>query len=158
MRGPSRTALAALGAATLLAACTRAPSAAPVGTSAPSASLPLQRGFYVSQDTRCDAASNATLSLLGADGYGGARYFCRFEHVEAASPTQFQVTEACAELFVEEPAGETQLVQWTLHDDRSFTRRHAGGEDHARFCEQASLPEPWRDNDISDVTGSSAAD
>lgn len=158
MRDLSATALVAIGAATLLAACTPAPSAAPGDVPTASASLPLQRGFYVSQDAECGAASNATLSLLGPDGYGGARYFCRFEHIEAGSATQFRVTESCAELFVEEPPEETQVVQWTLHGDRSYTRRHADGEDQGKYCEQHSLPEPWRDNDISDVIGSSAAD
>lgn len=40
--------------------------------------LPLQPGFYVSTDTPCESASNATLLLKRRDGLGGARDFCRF--------------------------------------------------------------------------------
>lgn len=68
--------------------------------SAAIAALPLKRGFYVSDDTDCGAASSATTSLLHRGGYGGARYSCTFVQIGRIDDTRFEVTEECTELFV----------------------------------------------------------
>lgn len=140
-------------AAVLLVACGEAvpPSAGPAAEIA-APPLPLKRGFYVSDETDCGAASNATTSVLRRDGYGGARYSCTFVQIRRIDDTRFEVTEECKELFVEHPAVGTEVVLWTLSGDSRYTRRKPDGAvDEARHCEQASLPEPFGDTDISDI-------
>ena len=115
--------------------------------------LPLKRGFYVASDTPCDHASNATLMLLRRDGIGGARDSCDFTQIERVGETTYRVTERCGDLM--NPGdGEIYVVTWEIPDDSSFTTvREDGWSNGARHCEQSRLPDPWRDNDISDVTG-----
>lgn len=115
--------------------------------------LPLKRGFYVASDTPCEQASNATLMLLRRDGIGGARDSCDFTQIERVGDTTYHVTERCGDLM-DPGAGETWVVTWEIPDDTSFsTVREDGWSTGARHCEQSRLPDPWRDNDISDVTG-----
>lgn len=113
--------------------------------------LPLLRGFYVAADTPCDAASNATLSLLRRDGIGGARDFCGFTGIDRTGPSTYSVTASCRDLQ-DEGLGYITVAIYELHDEASFTATHENGWVHqARRCPQASLPEPWRAADITDV-------
>ena len=115
--------------------------------------LPLRRGYYVAGDTPCEQASNATLLLLRRDGVGGARDSCDFARIERIGDTTYRVTERCVDLM-DPDSGETRLVTWEIPGDASFsTRREDGWRNNARHCEQSRLPDPWRDSDISDVTG-----
>ncbi|MGB5103884.1 MAG: hypothetical protein WBO04_11290 [Steroidobacteraceae bacterium] len=115
--------------------------------------LPLKRGFYVASDTPCEQASNATLLLLRRDGISGSRDSCEFTQIERVGNTTYRVTERCADMM-DPSGGETWGVTWEIPDDSSFsTLRDDGWEHSARHCEQSRLPEDWRDNDISDVTG-----
>lgn len=153
--------IAALGA--LLGACGQGgPSGTGAGTDAALAvaqagervsELPLKRGFYVASDTPCEHASNATLLLLRRDGIGGARDSCDFTHIERVGATTYRVTERCGDLM--DPGdSENYVVTWEIPNDTSFsTEREDGWPRSARHCEQSRLPDPWRDNDISDVTG-----
>lgn len=153
----------ALALGTLLGACGQSVSsdagtaadAAPAATQAGDArvdELPLKRGFYVASDTPCEQASNATLLLLRRDGIGGARDSCDFVQIEHVGDTTYRVTERCADLM-DPNSAETSVVTWEIPDDASFTTvREGGSSGGARHCEQSRLPDPWRDNDISDVT------
>lgn len=112
--------------------------------------LPLKRGFYVASDTPCEQASNATLLLLRRDGIGGARDFCEFRQIEAVDAAIYRVTEACADL----QGGDAvvSLSTYRVASPTDFTARsEQGWESSARYCEQSSLPEPWRDNDVDDL-------
>lgn len=121
-----------------------APAAAPAKAAATLKSLPLKRGFYVSSDTPCAQASNATLRLVTREGINWARDVCTFRKIEKTGATSYRVTESCS--------GEPQAYE--IPNETSFTVKYDGGsESSARFCAQSSLPDPWRDNDISDVTG-----
>ena len=121
--------------------------------------LPLKRGFYVSSDTPCNRASNATLSLLGGDGFTVAgRDFCTFRKIEKTGAASYRVTEECAgggEAWGSEEQKDTNVVVWEISGDSAYKRRNqsSGWESGARYCAQSSLPEPWRDNDISDLIG-----
>jgi hypothetical protein len=129
-------------------------AAPPPGETATSVSdsLPLTRGFYVSSDIPCAEASNATLLLLRRDALSGARDICRFERIERLGPTTFRIAESCAALFSEEVAEETSIVTWEILGPDSFRRVSDNGwTSEARFCEQSSLPEWFRDNDIRDL-------
>lgn len=124
--------------------------------------LPLRLGFYVAADTPCANASNATLLLLRADGIGGARDFCQFLSIRQLSAQDFLVTESCADFQASET--EQRLVLYHVIDAVSFKLSRATAEQpvlskpsdtevfyQGYYCTQSSLPEPWRDNDLSDL-------
>ncbi len=121
--------------------------------------LPLKRGFYVDSDTPCGQASNATLSLLGRDGFSvSGRDFCAFKRIEKTGATSYRVTEECSSggaAWGTEEQKDTQVVTWDIANDTSIKRKNesSGWQSSARYCAQPSLPEPWRDNDISDLIG-----
>lgn len=113
--------------------------------------LPLKRGFYVSTDTPCDQASNATLLLVTSEGINGARTICTFRTIDQIGRDTYRTTEACFDIQGDEPP-DTRDATYTLEGDEKFTvRSEHGWESRARYCPQSSLPEPWRDNDISDL-------
>jgi hypothetical protein len=115
--------------------------------------LPLRRGYYVASDTPCEEASNATLLLFRGDGIAGARDFCEFRHVEQLGSGVFHTIQACTHMGEDAPAEEG--VTYTLHDDASYDlASDSGWTASFRFCEQATLPEFWRDIDLRDVLGS----
>lgn len=124
--------------------------------------LPLQLGFYVAADTPCANASNATLLLLRADGIGGARDFCQFLSIRQLSAQDFLVTESCADFQASE--AEQRLVRYQIIDAVSFKLSRVNTDQpvlsqpsdtevfyQGFYCPQSSLPEPWRDNDLSDL-------
>lgn len=114
--------------------------------------LPLKRGFYVASDTACGQASNATLLLVRRRGVSGARGMCDIRAIEQTGPHHYRATEACGG-FPGEPAGEPGVILYEIPDATTFGYR-AEDSDHEtryRYCEQSGLPDPWRDNDISDL-------
>jgi hypothetical protein len=132
------------------------PSAAePVATAvATVTALPLKRGFYVAAGTACGQASNATLSLLRSTGLGGSRDFCEFVKIEKTGESSYRVTEKCGDLQAGPDSEFTQVATWETQGDTGFRRTSdSGWESSARYCAQSSLPDPWRENDISDLVG-----
>lgn len=141
-----------LPAALLLAACADPAPTAPVAPAV--ADLPLRPGFFVASDTPCHQASNATLLLKRPGGFNGSRDYCDFSSVEQSGPHSYRVTESCGDFQGDASASTTRNTSWEIPDDRHFrSRGDSGWEREFRHCEQASLPEPWRDNDISDLIG-----
>ncbi|WP_228243636.1 hypothetical protein [Porphyrobacter sp. GA68] len=132
-----------------------APSPAPVaaGTTPATAaspggeaidSLPLRRGYYVASDTPCAQASNATLMLVSREGVSASRSSCELLRITRRGARQFEVRERCD--------GENRITSYDIPaNDRFTSTSEDGWSNSARFCPQASLPEPWRDNDISDI-------
>lgn len=138
------------GSATANMTAAVAPAPAPAATIR---NLPLKRGFYVASDTACGQASNATLKLVHRDGINASRTVCEFRKIEKVGPNSYRATEACSDIQSSDPP-DVRVVTYTLKADTAFTTKSEhGGERGARYCPQSSLPEPWRDNDISDVTG-----
>ncbi len=117
--------------------------------------LPLKRGFYVASDTPCGQASNATLLLVRKDGINGSRDTCTFKKIEKIDATRYRAVSECSSggaAWGREEEIETETVVYTVPDDSSFTSKSESGWEHsARYCAQSSLPESWRDNDISDL-------
>jgi hypothetical protein len=118
--------------------------------------LPLRRGFYVMSDTACGNASNATLLLIRRAGVNGAHAACDFESIEQTGPTSYRAAITCRYIQGGEPEASTNVYE--IPDSAQFTY---GTEDsdyrsHYRYCEQSSLPEPWRDNDVSDLVDEGA--
>jgi hypothetical protein len=117
------------------------------------APLPLKRGYYVAGDTACSDASNATVLLVRRDGIAGSRHFCEFRKVEQIGPDTWRVTQACSALYSTDPP-EISSVTYTIPNATSFVSRDEYGHEHsARYCDQSSMSAPFRENDISDVTG-----
>lgn len=135
----------------LLAACGR--SAAPaIDPAVTLSTLPLERGFYVASDTACGAASSATLLLYRGDGFNGARDTCEFQSIEQTGSNSYRVIERCHVLQEGPDNATTEVADWTLPDDSSFISvSETGWQRNFRHCEQSSLPDPWRDNDISQL-------
>ncbi len=130
------------------------PAGGETRTAAAPATLPLQRGFYVASDTACGAASNATLLLFRGDGFNGSRDGCDFSAIEQTGPQNYRVTEHCADFQDGPDNATTQVVDYQLTGNTRFTSKSKDGwERDFRYCEQSSLPEDWRDNDISDLIG-----
>lgn len=102
--------------------------------------LPLRGGYYVEGGVACGNASNATLSLLTLEGLAFGRDFCALPDIVAVGRNDFDIAEDCG--------SDMETVRWTL-ESNGFSRRFSTGETVSyRYCPQASLPEPWRSNDI----------
>lgn len=139
----------------LLAACGKsAPAPDADRTDRAISELPLRQGFYVASDTVCAAASNATLILMRRDGFNGARDSCDFTAIERMRPTSYRVTAQCADAQAQAGRSATSVIDWEIADDSTFSATGDGGPKRTfRHCEQSSLPDPWRDNDIRDLIG-----
>lgn len=118
-------------------------------------SLPLTRGFYVRSETPCGEASNATLTLLHREGLNSSREPCTFKSIEPLGGNRYRVAEECSSggaAWGHEETVETNSVVWTILSPTAFLRESEHGWSmESRHCPQASLPESWRDNDISDL-------
>jgi hypothetical protein len=150
------TAEAAGDAALATSAAPATPAAAPQANKPEVVkSLPLKRGFYVSSDTSCAQASNATLMLVKRDGINSSRTPCEFKKIEKAGPTSYRVTESCNDngsAWGHQDTITTEVSNFEIRSDTAFTAKSdSGWEKSARYCAQRSLPEPWRDNDIADI-------
>jgi hypothetical protein len=115
--------------------------------------LPLQRGFYVMSDTSCSNASNATLLLIHRAGMNGARDACVFESIEQIGPTSYRAVMMCRNLQGQGPELATNVYEIPDAAQFIYGTKASDYRSHFRYCEQSSLPDPWRDNDISDLVG-----
>jgi hypothetical protein len=115
--------------------------------------LPLKRGFYVASDTACGRASNATLLLVHRDGINGSRDACEFRSVEQTGPTSYRAVAICNSIHVGEAESSTSVFEIPDATQFSYGAEDSDYRSHLRYCEQSSLPDPWRDNDISDLVG-----
>ncbi|MBP6796729.1 MAG: hypothetical protein KA124_01405 [Luteimonas sp.] len=138
----------------LLAACHAAEPAsgaqsAPASPDAAAvAELPLKRGYYVRVDATCAEASNATIELVRRDGISS----CSFTKIESLGAKRYRVHQFC---HPREPAEPREYI---LTGDGSYRIGKDATDEYGqptefRFCSQRSLPDPWRDNDISGVSG-----
>ncbi len=142
-----KSSIALVGVVLLAAAC-RAPlpaSEAPVADG-----LPLARGYFVTDGTPCEGASNATVSLHTGRGINGARASCEFTRIERTGDDTYVVDETCTHLRGWE---ESRELRFTIRDRTSYSAHDITNDARfsARHCPQASLPEPWRSNDLSDI-------
>jgi hypothetical protein len=140
-----------------LVACSPSGPADGVGETAAAASrvseLPLRRGFWVMSDTACGDASTATLLLVHAGGMNGARDACDFRSIEQTGPTSYRAAMACDGIQGAGAEPLTYLFEVADHAHFSYGTEGSDYRSHFRYCEQSSLPDPWRDNDISDLLG-----
>jgi hypothetical protein len=104
--------------------------------------VPIKRGFYVEIGTPCNEASNATLDLFLGHAF---RFNCTVLHLQHKA-TSYEITESCLERGQRETIASTyQIISST-----EYTVTTIGGEpQHFKYCEQSTLPEPWRSNEIT---------
>jgi hypothetical protein len=116
--------------------------------------LPLQRGYYVSSDTPCEQASNATLNLFRGDRMAAAHAQCRIVEQKKDRDGWYWVTESCKDLRGGAGAKPEKLTQsYKVISRTEYILKNRFGEFRSRYCPQSSLPEPWRKIDLSDVIG-----
>lgn len=113
------------------------------------ASLPLQRGFYVSKQATCATASNATLILVTRQGMNVSRVITRFRKIDKVGPKTYVVTAVSEELNGQ--ASPPESVTYEIPNATTFRGKEGNGTYEYRYCPQASLPSPWRNNDIRDI-------
>lgn len=131
----------------LLASACSQPGPAP-GPDTGQADLPLRRGFYVTSDTACGEASNATLALLHREGLNFARADCVFTAVTPLGDARYRVTEQCAEIGTGERYASS--TDWQVLAPDSFAVGFGDSSPRTyRWCDQATLPEGWRDIDLA---------
>jgi hypothetical protein len=157
-----------LGLALLAVACgQKAPVFGPVPATADSADvppkadpsapvvLPLRTGYYIASEDTCEIASSVSLQLLGRSRISTSHVECTFESIVQRASSTFGVTVRCTDdgkMFGREPFVETRTDTFDVARETQFTIGYDGGGSATyQFCEQASLPEPWRTNDISDL-------
>jgi len=107
--------------------------------------LPLERGYYV-KDGGCGDASNFSLTLNTGDGINAAQAHCRFTRLQKIGDKTYSATETCE--FIQ-GGSEKHELEITVEDRTSYTSTEGDFTWSASYCPQASLPEPWRSNDIS---------
>lgn len=128
--------------------------AAGAATAARAGGLPLRRGYFVSTDTPCNRASNATVTLITGEGMNASRTACSFHKVEPLGGTRYRVTQACQEIggWGRQEAPEVSTITFDIPDDRRYTiRGMSGSTSSARYCPQSQMNDPFRTNDIRDI-------
>ncbi|MFC3102151.1 hypothetical protein [Altererythrobacter lauratis] len=147
-------------AACPLAACTsgEAAEAQQQQDAAVVEALPLPPGFYISDGESCGSASNATLILLHKSGINSSREPCEFSRIEQVAPSAFQVTQSCSdngEAWGRETTIYEVVSQVKVTGEQSFRLTYDSDSEPVdwQYCPQSSLPDPWRDTDISDLIG-----
>lgn len=124
---------------------TEPPAATRTSAAATKPELPLQRGYYVSDETPCGDASNGTLSLLRRNAMGAARQTCKFDAIERVASTRYRVVENCGE-------GGKRTVVYEIRSPRSYRMIGPGDFRYsARYCAQSELPSPWNAIAIGDL-------
>lgn len=119
------------------------------------ADIPLERGFYVESSATCADASNSTLYLLRRKAISTSHVLCEFTKVEQTGATTFKVTQSCTDdgaAFGGQDKTETRTETYDAKSPKELMITYdGGGTANFNFCEQASLPEPWKNNDIKSL-------
>ncbi|MEZ5798916.1 MAG: hypothetical protein R3D63_16455 [Paracoccaceae bacterium] len=109
----------------------------------------LALGFYVDSTVGCANASNATLALLHRTGLNSARTDCTFTGFTAIGHNIYRYTETCTEIPTGTSYDSTGNIE--LLTAESFRIFAEDWETTMAYCPQSALPEPWRDNDLTDL-------
>ncbi len=116
----------------------------------PPSDLPLDRGYYVSADTPCAEASNATIQLVGRATFNWPQQACAIADVALDTGTLYNVALDC-EATADFPAERLNVIL-DVPDPQHYALSFEGEAGAPmQYCAQAALPDPWRTNDISAV-------
>ncbi|MDE2241002.1 MAG: hypothetical protein KGK01_00765 [Bradyrhizobium sp.] len=124
-------------------------SVAPCATAADS--LPIQPGFYVSIDTPCQKASNATITLYDGTSFGGAHVECRKTFTKKLTDGSYQLTRKCKDMQGNGGPWETFTEKDTVVSQTEVIVTTSSGNFHYRYCSQSDLPDPWNTNDLKSI-------
>lgn len=133
--------------AMILAACSN-PAPEPASASAAYErvqSIPLKPGYYVTTDTACGQASNATVSLFKGDGFSA---WCETQSIDRVGPQTYRLVQSCSD--PREPQPYEMETVYELKGDSAYVEKGEGWSREARFCPQSQMPDPFDTNDISE--------
>ncbi len=117
--------------------------------------LPLRQGYYVSTDTACNNASEATITLVARYGTGSEHELERFKKIVPAGPGVWRVTYD----LIDDDTGrhqETATDTYKITSPTAYSVVNGNGSYAMRYCPQASLPDPWNTNNISKLINPAA--
>jgi hypothetical protein len=111
--------------------------------------LPIERGYYVSADTPCGDASNATINLYTGKRFGSAHEECRSPTVKRLNDGSFEITESCRDTQGRGGPWQSEKTTYRVKNRTEFTMTDAYARYEYRLCRQQELPEPWRSTAMS---------
>lgn len=122
-----------------------------VAAAAEADSLPIKRGYYVENDTPCQRASNATITLYNGVSFANAHVDCRKPSTRKLTGDSYQIVEQCRD--VQGHGGPWRLftTNYTVLSQTEFTMTTKYGKASYRYCAQSDLPEPWRTIDLRSI-------
>lgn len=131
------------------------PASAPITHDPQRFRLPLEYGFYidVEQGRECANASNATLLLIGPRNFNVSQVGCSHTGIEQHGDRTFVLDMECDPIQGDRSYQNRETMRidsrtrFTLIDAETDNPRST-----FQHCPQPQLPEPWRDNDIDDIT------
>jgi hypothetical protein len=115
---------------------------------APTDSLPIERGYYVRSDSPCQRASNATLTLYTGISFGTAHAECRAPVVEKLADGSRQITEQCRDTEVDGTPWIPFTARYAVTSRTEFVSKTEFEMAAYRYCKQTDLPDPWKTNDL----------
>jgi hypothetical protein len=118
-------------------------------TAAGADSLPMERGYYVRNNTSCQQASNATITLYDGISFGSAHLECRKPVIQKLADGSHQITEQCRETQGRGGPWTAFTAKYAVLSRTEFIGTTPYEKAAYRYCKQSDLPEPWRTNDLS---------
>jgi hypothetical protein len=114
-------------------------------------SLPIQPGYYVSIDTPCQKASNATMTLYNGISFGDSHVECRKASTRKLTDGSYQITRQCKDMQGNGGHWETFTAKYTVVSQTELIVTNSFGRFHYRYCSQSDLPAPWNTVDLKSI-------
>jgi hypothetical protein len=141
---------ASVAAGWLAAVCFPCGSNAQISVSANAGadSLPIERGYYVRNDTPCEQASNATLTLYNGMSFGQAHAECREPVTRKLDDGSYRITDQCRDTQGRGGTWTPLTIGYAVVSRTEFISTTPFEKASYRICKQSDLPEPWSTNDL----------
>ena len=110
--------------------------------------LPIQPGYYVSTDTPCQKASNATLTLFDGVSFGNAHAECRKPSIKKLPDASYQLTRQCRDMQVDGTPWQKITENYAVVSPSEVIETNSFGKFQYRYCKQSDLPDPWNAVDL----------
>ena len=111
-------------------------------------SLPIEPGYYVSTDTPCQKASNATLTLFDGVSFGDAHVECRNPSTKKLPDASYQLTRQCRDMQVDGTPWQKITENYAVVGPTEVIETNSFGKFRYRYCKQSDLPDPWNAVDL----------
>jgi hypothetical protein len=110
--------------------------------------LPIQPGYYVSTNTPCQKASNATLTLFDGVSFGNAHVDCRKPSTKKLPDASYQLTRQCRDMQVDGTPWQKITENYAVVSPTEVIETNSFGKFQYRYCKQSDLPDPWNAVDL----------